>query len=310
MVSTERGERIAGAALLGVPAFDFFVWALDTYGRGDLLMNLSGHLPSFLLNPGVGFVCMAAGFGLLYMAERNYFRSLQKSGSRILDSQGQEYVNGPTPRWLVPVGVVFLLALVAAPVLAVTYSLSYRGTPPESPKVVPPPFAYLTTEQMRPSLHYQVATRISQQGENNIAQVGDSNRATINAAPPSRVIPADKESDFTDALRAFPGGEIAFIKAGSSDDVAPLENQLFRLAGEAGWRRVFRGDTVGAGGETPLVDGLECYFGGGWNTPMGNAFQQAFAAVHLKCSYFNSDYTFQTMTLSAPTVVIGRNTGS
>jgi hypothetical protein len=36
---------------------------------------------------------------------------LQKSGSRILDFQGKEYVNGPTLKWLVPAGVVFLLAL-------------------------------------------------------------------------------------------------------------------------------------------------------------------------------------------------------
>ena len=61
MPQMEQVERIGGATLLGVPAFDFFVWALDTYGRGEMLISLHEHLPPVLTNPATSFLCMCGG---------------------------------------------------------------------------------------------------------------------------------------------------------------------------------------------------------------------------------------------------------
>src|ERR1700676_3197762 len=127
MPSIEQVERIGGASLLGIPAFDFFVWALDTYARGELLMNLHERLPPVMLNPGVGFLCMCGGLGLLYRSHMKHLASLQRSNRRLVDSRGNEYLADTSPQWLVPVGVVIVIALLATPVLALGFSLAYKG---------------------------------------------------------------------------------------------------------------------------------------------------------------------------------------
>jgi hypothetical protein len=132
IAAIEQAERLGGAGLLGVPAFDAFVWLLDTYARGDLLISLHERLPSVLPNPSIGFLCMCAGLGLLYMSHKRNVASLRRSGRRIVDSGGVEYQK-TGPRWVRPVVIVFIVALVAAPLLAVAYSLAYKGNPPDIP---------------------------------------------------------------------------------------------------------------------------------------------------------------------------------
>ena len=127
MASLEKAERLGGVGLLGIPAFDFFVWALDTYARGELLMSLSGQLPGWLLNPAFMFLCLCGGLGLLYLSHQ---RQLQRILTRPSKLVGVEQYQEQEPSWLLPLLCVALIALVAAPILALGYSLAYKGTLP------------------------------------------------------------------------------------------------------------------------------------------------------------------------------------
>jgi hypothetical protein len=222
MASLEQAGRIGGAGLLGIPAFDFFVWALDTYARGDLLMSLHDRLPPLLLNPGIGFLCMCGGLGLLYMAQKRYLASIKESKSSILDSRGKKYSNDSAPRGLIPVSVVFLLALFAAPILSLSYSLAYKGTPPHPPKgVTPPPFAFLTTRELESASHPKAAININQQGKNNIAQVGNNNTASITSAIPFRILTENQKQGIAAFLQTMPPSVMVSVGGvyGSGDAV-------------------------------------------------------------------------------------------
>jgi hypothetical protein len=124
--------------------------------------------------------------------------------------------------------------------------------------------------------------------------------------PPSRIIPSGKENDFVNALKTFPGGLVTIVKAGSSDDVAPLEGQIVQLAHRAGWGANYGGSVYSAEG-TPQADGLECYLPRGWDQPMGRAFKMALQSANLKCKYFNTAYNFGGMGVGGLAFVIGRN---
>jgi hypothetical protein len=227
-----QAERIGGAGLLVVPAFDFFVWALDTYARGNLLVSLHDQLPPILLNPGVGFLCMCGGLGLLYMAQEKYLASMQKSSTLIVDSKGNAYAGGSASKWLVPIGVVFLLALLAAPILALTFSLTYRGTPPPSPKEPgPPPLALHTTEQFAPAkAANRKSVTIKQAGKNNIAQVGNNNSATITGVIPFRALTEDQKRGITAFLDTMPQSVLVSVGAlYGSGDAATYAGDFFPL---------------------------------------------------------------------------------
>lgn len=147
MPLAEQSERVGGAALLGVPAFDAFVWMLDNYARIELLVRLQEHLPPFILSPVTSFVCMCIGLGLLYQAHKSHLAGMAKSsGSGLVDTSGAELRSAEKPLWLRPVAIVFLVALFATPILAIAYSLAEKGPrlPPLAPPH-PPFFAYFKT---------------------------------------------------------------------------------------------------------------------------------------------------------------------
>lgn len=137
MASLEKAERIGGVGLLGVPTFDFFVWALDNYARGELLVNLREHLPPILLNPVLVFLCMCGGLGLLYLSHQQQLSRILTRSSQLVDVE--QYRGKERPGWLLPLLWVALVALVAAPVLALAYSLAYTGTPPSLQATLQPP---------------------------------------------------------------------------------------------------------------------------------------------------------------------------
>lgn len=58
--TAERAGSIGWAAFLTIPAFEFFTWCLDTYGRVEVLVKLHDHLPQILISPMSGFLAMAA----------------------------------------------------------------------------------------------------------------------------------------------------------------------------------------------------------------------------------------------------------
>lgn len=137
--SRERVERFGGVALLGIPTFDFFVGVLDTYGRGELLMNLREQLPSWLLNPAFVFLCMSGGLALLYASHNDQLRRIFAMPPLV---GVEQYRKKERPGWLLPLLCVAFGALIAAPGLALKYSLAYKGTTPPAPRahfIVPTP---------------------------------------------------------------------------------------------------------------------------------------------------------------------------
>jgi hypothetical protein len=137
-LSVENAERIGGVAFLGVPAFEAFTSVLDNYARVELLVRLHDHLPAFLIDPVTSFVCMCFGLWLLHLSHNRQLKRVSASGG-LLDSTGSEYRREEKLKWLVPVLVVFLIALVLVSMLAVGYSLKYKGSPPRVPAAPYPP---------------------------------------------------------------------------------------------------------------------------------------------------------------------------
>lgn len=149
-----------------------------------------------------------------------------------------------------------------------------------------------------------------QQGTCSAAVIGGSNNsATANCVPVSRVMTPEKKEAFRNALRSFPRGMIGTVKAGSSDDIGPLENQILQLAKEAEWGgNRWQGVQIAGAGD-PQAEGLECYFAKGWDDPMGKAVKGAMKAANLNCKFLDSAYTFNSVIFmgSYPVIVIGRN---
>jgi hypothetical protein len=100
----------------------------------------------------------------------------------------------------------------AVPVLALTYSLRYKGTPPNPPKgIAPPAFAFLTTKELHPTDKPRSAVNINQQGRDNIAQVGNYNSAPITAAIPFRVLTEDQKRGIAEFLNTLPPSVLVTI---------------------------------------------------------------------------------------------------
>ncbi len=148
--SIERSEQIGGAVFLSIPAFDSFVWALDNYARIELLVRLRDHLPPFLTSPVTGFICTCIGLTLLYLSSVRQLKRVNENASaarRVVDDSGAEYHSTEKPKWLLPVCIGFSIVLLATPILAVAYSLAYKGKAPLRPVGPPPPyFAYNKSE--------------------------------------------------------------------------------------------------------------------------------------------------------------------
>jgi hypothetical protein len=142
-MSLEKVEVAGGAAVLGVPAFEAFVWLLDNFARFDLLMSLQDRLPHLMVNPVTTFACMCIGLWLLLDAHKRQMRrvvSIAQSG--LWDSSGERLVKLEKPTWIRAVAIVFAVAFVLAPIVALAYTLAYRGSTPTSHPLTPPLFAY------------------------------------------------------------------------------------------------------------------------------------------------------------------------
>src|ERR1700685_416251 len=177
MASLEKAERIGGVGLLGVPTFDFFVWALDNYARGELLMNLREQLPTWLLNPAFVFVCMWGGLALLYLSHQQQLRRILARPSQLVEVE--QYRRNEYPGWLLPLLSVSLCALLAAPILALGYSLAYKGSPPEIAKIHAPTICKTADCVPRSPKSYKPSISVSQTGTSNINQLGKNHRTTI-----------------------------------------------------------------------------------------------------------------------------------
>jgi hypothetical protein len=131
---------------------------------------------------------------------------------------------------------------------------------------------------------------------------------SINLAPAARTVDGGREQAFKEALQQSPEGAITIVKAGTSDDIGPLESQLRKLATEVGWGVDLVGD-FSVQGDRPEADGLRCYSANGWTAMPALALKNALVAANIECEYVNHPYQFDGITFAAhPTLVIGRNT--
>ena len=203
---TEQSERIGGAALLTVPAFDSFVEILDNYSRLDLLVNLRSHLPPVLLNPVLGFVCLCVGLTLLHFSQARQLKRLAENrATRLVDTSGAEIYAAEKPKLLLPVLIAFGIALLVVPILAVGYTLSYKGVPPEALRLPsPPPFAYSPAPQPPPRRQPEMArTELNVQHGIGITGGNVNNPVVNNFATPHRHLSEQQKSllsTFADTL--------------------------------------------------------------------------------------------------------------
>jgi hypothetical protein len=247
MASTEQTEGIVGAGLLGVPVFDFFVWALDNYARAELLVRLYALLPSFLTSPVTIFLCLCGGLALLYLSGRRQLQRVATASAatgKLVDTSGTQIATIEKPKWLLPVIVVGVLALIAAPIVTIAYSLAYKGPSPTKfflPK--PPYFAYAKTAEPKvaaPQIHIEQHS----QAPNSPNVVGNSNQFNYSYEPFSRALNDSQIATLKANLASAqpipfwliietpdhqsPGRE-------SSDEQGVFSNQLASVLVAAGW---------------------------------------------------------------------------
>jgi hypothetical protein len=319
MPSREKSERLVGSAFLGVPAFDAFVSLLDNYGRWDLLVNLHDHLPRFLTSPLVTFVCTCIGFGLLYLSHQEQLRRIyeQRNERRLVDTSGAEIINREKSRMLVPVLIVFLIALLMTPLAAIGFSLAYKGNPPTNPSTPHPPlFAY-----EKPKKFVREQQKFQQQsGKDNIqtgpitaapcssVQVGRDNSATVNCVPPDRILSDDLLEKFKNKLDAAPSkGKVDIVPASTSDDVDQIQGQLQYILHNSHWGFRNFGSAVYINGTKITANGIECY-SDDWSSGSNLSFQEAAKAAHFPCQYINHLYGNLMSTETTIQILIGKKT--
>jgi hypothetical protein len=227
MPSLEKAERIGGVGLLGVPTFDFFVWALDNYARGELLMNLREQLPTWLVNPAFVFVCMCGGLGLLYLSHQRQLLRILTRPSQLVDVE--QYRDKERPGWLLPLTWVALGALVAAPMLALAYSLAYKGTPPlqAHPQTPPPICKTADCFPARPKV-IPVAPPTIVNAPGGIPIVG--NKGTVNNPTVINQVP---KLELTPTQIVVPSDQVGFVKTlitvVPNKDVTPPFNVILKF---------------------------------------------------------------------------------
>jgi hypothetical protein len=178
-VTRETSERIGGAAFLTVPAFEGFVSLLDNYARIELLVRLRDYLPTILTSPVTNFVCLCLGLWLLYLSNKEQLKRVSTGANNpsLVDTSGSTIRSTEKPKWLLPVCVGFVLTLLATPIVAVGYSLAYKGAPPRQPRTPNVPFFAYDKTPSKPLHGAQPSPSIVAIAPNGIANVA-SNRGT------------------------------------------------------------------------------------------------------------------------------------
>jgi hypothetical protein len=248
MPSREQSERIGGVTLLGVPVFDFFVWTLDNYGRVELLVKLHGLLPSFLTSPLTIFICLLAGLGLLYLSGQEQLRRVagKSANSRpLVDTSGNEIITAEKPGWALPLAAVFILALLATPIVAIAYSLAYKGSPPNISRPSPPASAYTKTASPNPAGASQLRIEQNSAAPNSPNVVGNNNQFSYSAEPPNRFLNQMQAATFVKSLSAAASAPFWVIIETMNYDQGSEQmlfgHQLTDLLKAANWRYLNNG---------------------------------------------------------------------
>jgi hypothetical protein len=304
MASLEQAERLGGVGLLGVPTFDFFVWALDNYARGELLMNLREQLPPWLVNPAFVFVCMCGGLALIYLSHQQQLRRILARPSQLVDVE--QYRGTQRPGWLLPLLWVAFGALVAAPVLALAYSLAYKGTAPAPQAHLKVPPICKTADCFPPRPQPTVVQKPSVINSPNCPKgicptAPNFGTQTVYNAPPSRLLDDEHANKFKAAVAGVDG--VYVFPRGTDQDVIPLATQLCSLFPQASCPGI-DGSTMSFPQEVQTqVVGLHCFLA-------GDEIKRAFQGSGLTCVYENGPFIRRqagggTATLYAPTILIG-----
>jgi len=132
-------------------------------------------------------------------------------------------------RWLLPVLVSFAIALFAAPVLAVIYSVSDRGVAPRiSTTPMPPYFAYLPTPKSTAAEGHGPSIGRITQGTGSafsINQQGGVTAGTINIGEQPRVITPEDKEQLKSHLQGFHSKVSIGVDVGARDGMQ-LASQL------------------------------------------------------------------------------------
>lgn len=124
------------------------------------------------------FVCTCVGVALLHFSHQEQLTRIYEGANsrRLVDTSGTEILKQEKSRSLVPISLVFVVALLATPIAAIAFSLAFKGNPPKNPAPPgPPTFAYTTTPE--PRKHLTQAPKIAPQGPIAIAPNGIANAA-------------------------------------------------------------------------------------------------------------------------------------
>lgn len=254
MRAVERSERLGGVTLLGVPVFDLFVQLLDIYARGELLVRFYRLLPPFLTSPGTIVLCLFIGIALTYDSHRRQLRNVaEKSGTHLFDSSGAAITPIEKPNWALPLVIVCIVALIAALIVGVSYSLAYTGPlPDKSVPPGPPKFAYVRATSPRsveratiPSLHIEQHS----ESPNSPNVVGNNNQFSYSAEPPNRFLNESQAGTFVRNLsETAPAPFWVIIETMNYDEGSEqmlFGHQLTDLLRAAHWKHL----QMGVGGD-------------------------------------------------------------
>lgn len=234
MASLEKAERLGGFTLLGIPVLDAAVFALDNYARWELLVRLHDALPSFLLNPIFIFGCLCLGIYLLDSSYSHQFERIATKSSSLVgvEKYREEKAHGLLRPFLwMCCGVAFV-----TPLVALAYSLAYKGTPPLIPLPVPLALAYTKTPTQIAAP--RATQRPSQSCPNGICIGGNNagNPSVINNyGPPQRRL-TQPEIQTLATLHHTPLDLIVWANAGDKNAWNLGEDICMALRDGAHWR--------------------------------------------------------------------------
>jgi hypothetical protein len=254
------------------------------------------------------FGCMCIGLLLIHSSYKKQLDRIYEDNNtrRLVDTTGTEIHSREKPQILIPILVVFLIALLITPIVAVSYSLANEGERPKYPATPhPPAFAY---EKPRKPLQER-----QQSGRDNIqtgtittspcssTQVGHDNTSTVTCAPPSRVLPQQKAIQLKNDLSLLPKMFPTVFHSGTSSDVQTVFEQLCdALASLQPNCDGLNGTSLGM--SVPMIQGIKCY-SPSWTEGAPALMKAALDKASFPCIYI--DGTFHGATPSGAAMGFG-----
>ncbi len=241
MASAEKVERIGGFTLLGIPVFDASVFALDNYARLELLVRLHSVLPAFLSNPLFVLLCVLLA---LFLLERSHKHQLE----RLANSSGlvgvESYRQDKRSSLLWSFLWVCLPVLLVTPLLAIAYSLAYKGNPPVDAHIPAPSVPICkTADCFPPRLKAKVVPLppMTINAPNGIGISGGhvENPTVNNFAPPQRSLSAEQGNQLKGLATSLPKSVSIMVHAIDDPEAIEFAQQIYRAIAPAKFSQSF-----------------------------------------------------------------------